>query len=119
AERVAVALEGDDKVLPVVREALEQGRALHLTYWTAGRDETTDRVVDPVRLITAEGQTYLEAWCRRAEGVRIFHLGRVQDVQVLDEPASPPPGLPSRDLSQGLFQPAEGDTVVTLAVEPG
>jgi proteasome accessory factor C len=119
AERVAVALEGDDTVLPVVREALERGKALHLTYWTAGRDETSDRDVDPVRLITAEGQTYLEAWCRRAEGVRVFHLGRVQDVRVLDEPSRPPAGLPSRDLSQGLFQPAEDDTVVRLALEPG
>ncbi|MCW2500125.1 MAG: Proteasome accessory factor [Frankiales bacterium] len=119
AARVQVALEGEGTVLPVVRDALERGQALHLTYWTAGRDETTDRDVDPVRLVTAEGQAYLEAWCRRAEGVRVFHLGRVEAVRVLDEPSRPPAGLPSRDLSQGLFQPAPEDTVVTLALEPG
>ena len=119
AERVEVALFGDDEVLPVVRQALEEGRALHLRYWTAGRDETSDRDVDPIRLVVADGQTYLEAWCRLAEGVRVFHLGRVQEVKVLDEPAAPPPDLPSRDLSQGLFQPGEDDTVVTLALEPG
>jgi proteasome accessory factor C len=119
AGRVTVSFEGDGTVLPVVRDALARGRALHLTYWTAGRDETTERDVDPVRLITAEGQAYLEAWCRRAEGLRVFHLGRVQDVQVLDEPSRPPADLPSRDLSQGLFQPADDDTVVTLALEPG
>lgn len=119
ADRVEVALVGDEGVLPVVREALEGGRALHLRYWTAGRDETTERDVDPLRLITADGQTYLEAWCRRAEGVRVFHLGRVQDVRLLDEPSNPPADVTSRDLSQGLFQPGEGDTVVTLALEPG
>ncbi len=119
ADRVEVALEGEGTVLPVVREALARGKVLHLVYWTAGRDETTERDVDPVRLVVVDGQTYLEAWCRRAEGVRVFHLGRVQDLAVLDEDAAPPPGLPSRDLSQGLFQPAEGDTVVTLALEPG
>jgi proteasome accessory factor C len=119
ADRVEVALVGDEGVLPVVREALEGGRALHLRYWTAGRDETTERDVDPLRLITADGQTYLEAWCRRAEGVRVFHLGRVQDVRLRDEPSNPPADVTSRDLSQGLFQPGEGDTVVTLALEPG
>jgi proteasome accessory factor C len=119
AERVEVALEGEQTVLPVVRDALARGRALHLRYWTAGRNETTERDVDPVRLVVVEGQSYLEAWCRLAEGLRVFHLGRVQEVAVLDEPSRPPEGLPSRDLSQGLFQPSDDDTVVTLALEPG
>ncbi|MCW2600688.1 MAG: pafC [Frankiales bacterium] len=119
ADRVAVALEGGGSVLPVVRDALERKKVLRLLYWTAGRDETTEREVDPVRLVVVDGQSYLEAWCRRAEGVRIFHLGRVQELQVLDEDAAPPEGLPSRDLSQGLFQPTDGDTVVTFALEPG
>jgi proteasome accessory factor C len=119
AERVEVALEGEGTVLPVVRDALERRKVLRLTYWTAGRDEISERDVDPVRLVVVEGQSYLEGWCRRAEGVRLFHLGRVQDVSVLHEDADPPRDLPSRDLSQGLFQPSEGDTVVTLALEPG
>jgi proteasome accessory factor C len=118
ADAVTVAIEGDQTVLPVVREALERHKALRLTYWTAGRDETSERVVDPVRVVVVDGQSYLEAWCRRAEGVRVFHLGRVQDVTVLDEAAAPPAGLPSRDLSQGLFQPSPDDTVVVLALRP-
>jgi predicted DNA-binding transcriptional regulator YafY len=48
----------------------------------------------------------------------VFHLGRVQEATVLDDDAAAPADLPSRDLSQGLFQPAEDDTVVTLALEP-
>lgn len=118
ADRVAVALEGEQTVLPVAREALERQRAVRLTYWSAGRDEITDRVVDPIRVVVTDGQSYLEAWCRRAEGVRLFHLGRVETIEVLAEPATPPEGLLSRDLSQGLFQPAPGDTRVTLALRP-
>ncbi|MCU1593450.1 MAG: pafC [Frankiales bacterium] len=119
ANRVEVALAGEQTVLPAVRDALERKKVLRLVYWTAGRDETTERDVDPIRLVVVDGQSYLEAWCRVAEGDRMFHLGRVQEVTVLDEPASPPAGLASRDLSQGLFQPLEGDTVVVLALEPG
>ena len=118
AEGVAVSLEGEQVVLPLIRDALERGRVVRLTYWSAGSGETTVRDVDPVRVVVVEGQSYLEAWCRLAEGVRLFHLGRVQEAVVLDEKAAPPDDLPSRDLSQGLFQPAPDDTVVVLALQP-
>ena len=51
---------------------------------------------------------YLEAWCRRAEGVRLFRLDRVDDVVVLDEPAAPPPQAHERDVDNGVYQPEPG-----------
>lgn len=119
AGRVEVAVEGDERVLPVVEQALATGRRLHLRYHVPGRDETTERDVDPMRLAWAEGRPYLEAWCRRAEGVRLFRLDRVAAVEVLDLPAEPPPGAASRDLSSGVFQPSPGDALVVLALQPG
>lgn len=118
AGRVEVAVEGEERVLPVVRDALERSRLLHLAYHVPGRDETTERDVDPMRLLLVEGRTYLEAWCRRAEGVRLFRLDRVDSVRVLDEPAQPPPEAEQRDLSQGLFRPGPDDLLVTLALRP-
>jgi proteasome accessory factor C len=119
ADRVAVELAAESSVDGVVRKALETGRALRLTYWTASRDATTERVVDPVRLLTVAGSTYLEAWCRLREDVRTFHLGRVQEVVVLDEPSAPPAGLrTSREPGEGLFQPGPEDLVVRLALRP-
>jgi proteasome accessory factor C len=102
-----------------VEQALAARRRLHLRYHVAGRDETTERDVDPMRLAWAEGRPYLEAWCRRAEGVRLFRLDRVAAVEVLDLPAEPPPDATSRDLSQGVFQASPGDALVELALRPG
>jgi proteasome accessory factor C len=119
ANRVEVALEGEDQVLPVVREALDAGRRLHLDYYVPGRDETTERDVDPMRLLFVDGRGYLEGWCRRVEDVRLFRLDRVVAVRLLDEPAEPPPGAAPRDLEQGLFQPGPQDQLVTLALRPG
>ena len=68
-----------------MRRALEAGRALRIRYYTAGRDVVTDRTIDPMRLVLVEGRGYLEAWCRRAEAVRLFRLDRVEDVAELDE----------------------------------
>ena len=69
------------------------------------RDERTERTVDPMRLLLVDGKWYLEAWCRRAEGVRLFRLDRVDDVVVLDEPAAPPPEAHERDVDNGVYQP--------------
>ena len=64
-------------MLAQIREALDGGRRLHLSYYVPGRDEATERDVDPMRLLVVEGRTYLEGWCRRAEAVRLFRLDRV------------------------------------------
>jgi proteasome accessory factor C len=119
AQRVEVALEGEERVLPVVREALERQRRLHLGYYVPGRDETTERDVDPMRLLLVEGRSYLEAWCRRVEGVRLFRLDRVVTISLLDVPAELPPEATERDLSHGLFQPSDQDVRVVLALGAG
>ena len=85
---VAVSVDAREQALAVVRDGLERKRALHLHYYVPTRDERTERTVDPMRLLLVDGKWYLEAWCRRAEGVRLFRLDRVDDVVVLDEPAA-------------------------------
>jgi proteasome accessory factor C len=118
AQRVEVALDPEAALLATLRDALDRGRLLRMDYDVPGRDERTSREVDPMRLVV-EGRGYLEGWCRRAEGVRLFRLDRIAGVQVLDEPASVPAHAQSRDLSQGLYQPAPDDELVVLALGPG
>jgi proteasome accessory factor C len=67
-----------------------------------------------MRLLLVDGHWYLEAWCRRAEGVRLFRLDRVDDVQVLDAAAAPPPQAHERDVDSGLYQPGEEAPLVRL-----
>jgi len=100
-----------------VRRGLDEGRRLHLSYWVPGRDETTERDVDPMRLAIVQGQTYLEAWCRLAEDVRLFRLDRIEHVQILDVAAEVPPRARPRDLSEGAFAGSPDDELVTLELE--
>ncbi|RKS67910.1 proteasome accessory factor C [Motilibacter peucedani] len=110
---------GDPAALPLVREALAEGRRLHLRYWSAGRDEVTERDVDPMRLLVVEGRPYLEGWCRRVDDVRLFRLDRVERAEVLDVAAEVPATAQPRELDAGLWQPGESDVTVTLELEPG
>ncbi len=98
--------------------AIDTGRALSLRYYTATRDETTDRIVDPLRVFELDGHDYLEAWCRRAEGMRLFRVDRIERVDVLDEPARPPAGVELRDLSEGVYTPAPEHLLAVLRVGP-
>jgi predicted DNA-binding transcriptional regulator YafY len=113
--RVEVEARGP---LADVRRALETGRRVHLTYFVPARDETTERDVDPMRVLLVDGRWYLEGWCRRAEDVRLFRLDRVDGLTVLDLPAEVPAAAAERDLSEGLFRPTPDDTLVTLELAP-
>ncbi len=116
---VVLSVDAQEQALAVVREGLERKRALHLTYYVPTRDERTERDVDPMRLLLVDGRWYLEAWCRRVEGVRLFRLDRVDAVRVLDEPAAPPPQAHQRDVDNGVYQPEPGSPVVRLRLDRG
>ena len=119
AAPVAVSVDAGEQALTVVREALERRRALHLEYYVPSRDERTRRTVDPMRLLLVDGKWYLEAWCRLAEGVRLFRLDRVDDVTILDERAAPPPEAHERNIDNGVYQPEPGSPALRLRLDRG
>lgn len=118
ASAVGIQVFEDD---PLVRSsvdlALRSGRQLDLSYYVPARDETTQRVVDPIRLVYSEGRAYLEAWCHRAEEVRLFRLDRIIASSVLDSPSEPPPGASRGDLSGQLFRPDPSDPVAIVDLD--
>lgn len=118
AGAVTVHVEPEPAVLAVLQQALADHRAVHLTYYTATRDQSTQRDVDPMRLLLVEGRWYLEAWCRQAEGVRLFRADRIDAARLLDVTSGPPAGAVGRDLSAGLYQPAPEHPLVTLRLTP-
>jgi proteasome accessory factor C len=105
-------------VLETCRLALREHRRLHLVYLVPSRDERTERDVDPMRLVSVEGRWYLEAWCHRAEGVRLFRVDRIESADVLDVDGTPPAGATSRDVASDLFRPSPDDLVVTIDLAP-
>ncbi len=106
------------EIRAAVQDAVKRERAVRIRYYSQSHDAISDRVVDPMRLLLLEGRGYLEAWCRSACGVRLFRLDRIDDVEVLDEPSSPPPHAQLTDTSEGLFQPREDQKIAVLLLEP-
>ena len=116
SSQVAVQIEHPNArgLAATLSGALAAGKRVHLRHYVPSRDEATERDVDPMRLLVVEGRTYLEGWCRRAEGVRLFRLDRVLSVDVLDVPAEVPETAEPVDVDAGLFTASPSDVLVEL-----
>lgn len=80
----------ESRAAAAVRTAVQYKHALAIDYYSASHDTLTSRIVDPIRVLLVGGHSYLEAWSREAEGVRLFRFDRIVDATELDEPAAPP-----------------------------
>ncbi|MDG4819742.1 YafY family protein [Micromonospora sp. WMMD956] len=116
---VEVRLQADGRRVEQLRAAVGRGRALRITYYTPARDETTERIIDPLRMLMVGGRAYVEAWCRRAEEVRLFRADRIDAVVELDEPAAAPPQARPHDLTEGVFRPSPDLPLITLRIGRG
>jgi proteasome accessory factor C len=97
--------------------AIESNHQVRLDYYVPTRDETTQRVVDPIAVVRSQGRSYLDAWCHLAEDRRLFRLDRITGLEVLDSPRVAH-DLEPRDLSEGLFEPDPDDLRARVLLSP-
>ena len=122
AGQVDIRLPQDANRLNELRDrlsrAVEEQHQVELDYYVPARDESTERVVDPLGVVTADGNTYLDAWCHLVEDQRLFRLDRISTARVLERPAQAHAGVRPRDLADGIFSPSGDDLLVTLRLDP-
>ncbi len=106
---VRLAVDGAPQVVAALSEALAAQRRLRIRYVTAA-DVTSEREVDPIRLVTEDDHSYLLAWCHRARDERLFRVDRVLAAEVLDAPATEHPVAGHTQ----TFTPSAEDELVTL-----
>lgn len=107
----------DSAAAAAVRAAVAAGRALRLRYYSASRDAQTERIVDPIRILLVDDQSYLQAWCRMAEGVRLFRFDRIDDATVLEESAAVPREAEG-EIGTGLFSDDTALPIADLRIRP-
>ena len=65
-------------------EAISRGRSVQMRYFSASRNATTRREVDPYRLWYANGALYLVGHCHLREEVRLFAVERIRSCTLTD-----------------------------------
>lgn len=92
AATVVLDLQRPD-VADDLNDAVRRVERLELVYWSASRDEVTERVVTPRRLFADRGHWYLAADDRQSDESRTFRVDRIESYRRLgefDEPVERP-----------------------------
>ena len=105
----------ENEATAAVRAGTRDRRALAIDYHSASHDTVSRRVVDPIRIAVIGDRSYLEAWCRTAEGVRLFRFDRIVDAKALDEPSAPPEPALQAGLDTSLFSAETADPTLPSA----
>jgi proteasome accessory factor C len=84
---------GDLEHLRRLREAFRTRRKVRLTYRKADEEAPTSRVICPYGIVFANGMWYAVAQCESSEGIRIFRLDRVEQVEPLEARYDSPRGF--------------------------
>ncbi len=123
---IDVELDAPD-LLDAVRDALESGERLAISYYTASTDQTGDRTITPRRLFASEGHWYVDAWCDVADGFRRFRVDRIGAAnpagpalpEVLAEPITDDAAGDAHGRGPlGAFVPGPDSRRVRIAIDP-
>jgi predicted DNA-binding transcriptional regulator YafY len=72
-------------LLPLFQDAVLNQRVVALRYHSFSPDVITERKIEPHGLVYYSNDWHVVAYCRLREGMRDFRLGRVQEVELLEE----------------------------------
>ena len=77
----------------------------------AGSGQTTERLVEPWSVFSANGNWYLSAFCRTADAERVFRVDRIRQAAATDETFDPPDTAPPPEVR---YTPGEEDVRTTI-----
>ena len=116
-ERVDVAEDGRPaETLDLLRRAASASERLEIEYYSASREATTTRVIEPEEVFSALGNWYVVAWDPGAPGERMFRADRIRVARATGE------RFERRGLSgagRPLYSRSEEDVRVRLLLGPG
>jgi predicted DNA-binding transcriptional regulator YafY len=71
----------------LVGRALMSRRRIRVDYFTRYRNERSTREISPQRLVHYRNNWYLDGWCHKSEGVRMFALDSIENAVLTDAKA--------------------------------
>lgn len=77
----------DTRYFELIGSALVNRKRLAIDYYGRTKDRQTRREVSPLRLVNYRGNWYLDAWCHRSEGIRMFALDAIRAAEMLEAKA--------------------------------
>ena len=99
----------NEQLLVEMHRAIQQQLQVRMRYYTAMRDEWTERTVNPHHIYNMRGDWYVFAYDQMRQEMRNFHLGRVAWWQVLAEGFERVPSFSPAEWMSTAFQTERGE----------
>lgn len=112
---LVVDVPDESKNVGVLRDAAADQRVVRITYRSVGREEITEREIEPWSVFTTLGRWYVFGHCRLVDGQRTFRVDRIKDLRVLPETFERPAEVPEPGVG---YTPSEDDVVCVIDLEP-
>jgi proteasome accessory factor C len=98
-----------------LRDAAAASQVVRMVYRSVGKEETTERDVEPWSVFTTLGRWYVLGHCRLVDGQRTFRVDRIKELEVLDENFERPDSVPEPGVG---YSPSEDDVTCVIDLAP-
>lgn len=112
---LAVDVLDESAYVGALKQSAAEGRVVLITYRSLGKEETTEREIEPWTVFTTLGRWYVTGYCRLVDDERTFRVDRIKTLVMLDETFERPATVPEAGVG---YQPSEGDVVCTIDLSP-
>jgi len=109
------------ELLEDCHRAVRDRQKMWIRYYSARKDEETERLVQPYVVINEAGERHLIAWCELRDELRQFFAGRIRDWKVLNptHAYSVDPGFDLQEYRRGFVAwHGEEPTVIRIKFSP-
>lgn len=93
----------DPVILDLVAKALRHKKSIKIVYYSAGKDEISERVVDPYHLENLRGDWYLFGHCHWRDAIRLFCINRIKECYLLENRFEVNPNFSHQDYIKNAF----------------
>jgi len=110
-------LVANEQALFALHRAIADSKRVWMRYYTASRDEHTERVVHPYHLSNVRGDWYLIAYDELRQGIRNFAVSRIQEWNVLSQTFKRDSAFSVSKYMNSGFQAEYGGEVVEVKIQ--
>lgn len=99
----------------VLRDAAADRSVVRIVYRSVGKEETTEREIEPWSVFATLGRWYVLGHCRLVVGQRTFRVDRIKELEVLDETFERPESVPEPGVG---YSPSKDDVTCLIDLDP-
>lgn len=115
--RSGAVIDLDPEIWHQLEEACQSLKTVQMTYYTASRNDLSERKLNPYVLHIYRGTNpYVIGYCHQRQAIRWFRVDRIKKLQVLSETFAPDPTFNAKDHLETIFQHEAGGTLLPVVI---